>query len=368
MYFILHHIRRYDWLLTGAVFLLMILGLITLFSLSGVSPFPFLLRQLIWAGIGVVFLILASMVDFRFFRTQSFAVLIFYILVVFLLLAVLLGNFAVRGVAAWLKFGNVFLQPVELAKLSLIVFLAKFFSKRHIEIYRMKHLAVSGLYFAIPILLVLAQPDLGSAIVLAGIWIAIIVFSGMKLRHFLALMLIVSLLAGGAWSFTLKPYQKARITTFLNPYSDPQGAGYQMIQSMIAVGSGQLWGKGLGYGSQTHLHFLPAAETDFIFAAFAEEWGFVGILVMLSLIFLILGRIIRIGITASDNFSRLYTIGFAALIFIQSFIHIGMNMGVMPITGLPLPFVSYGGSSLVTLLIGVGILQNIKINSRREIE
>ena len=188
MYFILHHIRRYDWLLTGAVFLLMILGLITLFSLSGVSPFPFLLRQLIWAGIGVVFLILASMVDFRFFRTQSFAVLIFYILVVFLLLAVLLGNFAVRGVAAWLKFGNVFLQPVELAKLSLIVFLAKFFSKRHIEIYRMKHLAVSGLYFAIPILLVLAQPDLGSAIVLAGIWIAIIVFSGMKLRHFLALM------------------------------------------------------------------------------------------------------------------------------------------------------------------------------------
>ncbi len=137
-----------------------------------------------------------------------------------------------------------------------------------------------------------------------------------------------------------------------------------MIQSMIAVGSGRVWGKGVGYGSQSHLNFLPEAETDFIFATYAEEWGFAGVLIMISLLFFILWRIMRIGLHSADNFSRLYTLGFAAMIFVQSFIHIGMNMGVLPVTGITLPFVSYGGSSLITLLIGLGILQNIKINSR----
>lgn len=352
----------------GAVFLTVIFGLLSLFSLSGISPFQFFERQLIWVLVGTLAMVLASFVDFRVFRTQSAAVLSFYVFSVFLLVLVLAGSFAVRGVEAWLKFGSVFLQPVELVKLALIILLAKFFSKRHIEIYRIRHLLVSGVYMAIPTGLVLAQPDLGSAIILMAIWIAIIVFSGMKLRHFLLLAVLLSLVAWGAWNFTFEPYQKARITAFLNPYSDPRGAGYQMIQSMIAVGSGQVWGKGLGYGSQTHLHFLPEAETDFIFAAFAEEWGLVGVVVMLALFLIVLWRIIRIGAFASDNFSRLYTLGFAALIFVQAFIHIGMNMGILPVTGLPLPFVSYGGSSLVTLLAGMGIVQNIKINSRREIE
>lgn len=362
------HLKKYDGLLMGAVFLLLIFGLFSLFSLSGVSPFQFFQRQLIWTLVGILALFLASLVDFRVFRTQSAAVLIFYVFSVFLLVLVLAGSFAVRGVEAWLKFGSVFLQPVELVKLALIILLAKFFSKRHIEIYRLQHLLVSGIYLAIPAGLVLMQPDLGSAIILVAIWIAVVVFSGMKLRHFLLLLVVSSLFVWGAWNFTLVPYQKARITAFLNPYSDPRGAGYQMIQSMIAVGSGQVWGKGLGYGSQTHLHFLPEAETDFIFAAFAEEWGLVGVVIMLALFLIVLWRIIRIGALASDNFSRLYTLGFAALIFVQAFIHIGMNMGILPVTGLPLPFVSYGGSSLVTLLAGVGIVQNIKINSRREIE
>ena len=140
-----------------------------------------------------------------------------------------------------------------------------------------------------------------------------------------------------------------------------------MLQSMIAVGSGRVWGKGLGYGSQTHLHFLPEAETDFIFAAFVEEWGFIGTIILLLLLLIVLWRIVRIGMYSSDNFSSVYCHGFAAWIFVQSFIHIGMNMGVLPITGITLPFVSYGGSSLVTLLIGVGIVQNIKINARRAV-
>ncbi|QQG45390.1 MAG: rod shape-determining protein RodA [Candidatus Sungiibacteriota bacterium] len=365
---ILAHVSRFDWLLQGAVFLLTGLGILSLFSLSGVSPLPYFERQLLWAGVGIVLLLAASSIDFRLFRTQSFAVFIFYVLTVVLLVAVLTASFKIRGVDAWLKFGNVLFQPVELVKLALVILFAKFFSKRHIEIYRVEHLLVSGLYLIIPTSLVLLQPDLGSAVVLISIWVAIVVFSGMKLRHFFALLLIAALIIGGAWLGALKPYQKTRITSFFDPYADSRGAGYQVLQSMIAVGSGQLRGKGLGYGSQTHLHFLPEAETDFIFAAFAEEWGFVGTIFMLLLFLIVIWRVVRIGMNASDNFSRLYTLGFAALIFTQSFIHIGMNMGALPITGITLPFVSYGGSSLVTLLAGVGILQNIKINSRREIE
>lgn len=365
---VVSNIRRYDWPLMGAVFLLVSLGLITLFSLTGVSTFPFLGRQLIWSLIGIAALGLASFIDFRLFRTLGLIVLLFYLFSVFLLITVLAGNFTIRGTAAWIQIGDILIQPVELTKLAVIILLAKFFSKRHIEIYRVRHILVSGLYVVIPAGLVLLQPDLGSAAVLITIWVFMVIFSGMKLRHFFFLLALAGLFSWIAWAFILAPYQKARITSFVDPYIESQGAGYQMIQSMIAVGSGQLWGKGLGYGSQTHLHFLPEAETDFIFAAFAEEWGLVGVAVMLALIFIVLWRIVYIGMRASDNFSRLYTLGFAVLIFVQSFIHIGMNMGVLPVTGLTLPFVSYGGSSLVTLLAGVGIVQNIKINSRREIE
>lgn len=365
---IIDHMTRYDWLLMGAVLLLMAFGIISLFSLSGVSAFPFFERQLVWAGTGLAALIAASFIDFRLFRTQSYVVFLLYCATVVLLLATLASNFAVRGVTAWLSFGNVLFQPVEPAKIALVILFAKFFSKRHIEIYRLQHLAVSGFYLAVPTALVLLQPDVGSAMVLVILWVAIIVFSGMRVRHFIMLLALAAALAAVAWFFFLEPYQQARITAFLNPYADSQGAGYQMIQSMIAVGSGRIWGKGLGYGSQTHLHFLPEAETDFIFAAFAEEWGFAGSAMMIGLFTVVLWRIIRIGQLSADNFSRLYAVGFAALVFSQAFIHIGMNVGVLPITGLTLPFVSYGGSSLVTLLVGVGILQNIKINSRREIE
>lgn len=365
---VLAHISRFDWLLAASVLLLIGIGVMSLYSLSGVSPFPFFERQLVWVGIGVCLLLASSFVDFRIFRTQSAAVLLFYAVSVLLLTAVLVAGIYVRGIRAWLTLGGVALQPVELAKLALVILLAKFFSKRHIEIYRIRHLLVSGLYMAVPMGLVLLQPDLGSAAVLFLIWAAVVLFSGMKVRHFFLLVFISCLAAFLAWQFALAPYQKGRIVSFLDPYRDPQGAGYQMIQSMIAVGSGQIWGKGLGYGSQSHLHFLPEPQTDFIFAAYAEEWGFVGTVILLGLFAVVLWRIIRIGVRAQDNFSRLYTLGFAALIFTQAFIHIGMNMGVLPVTGLPLPFVSYGGSSLVTLLIGVGIVQNIKINARREVE
>ncbi len=364
----LSEIRRYDWFLIGAVLLLMGLGFLSLFSLSAVSSFPFFRRQIFWACLGIIFFFFFSAVDFRIFRFSTVAVFILYAISVLLLGAVLIAKVRIRGAASWLFLGGLTLQPVEIAKIALVILLAKFFSKRHIEIYRVQHLAVSGLYVAIPAALVLLQPNLGSAIVLVFIWLAVVVFSGMKLHHFLFLVAIAGVLAWGGWHFALHPYQQRRITSFIDPYADPKGGGYQMIQSMIAIGSGRVWGKGLGYGSQSHLHFLPEPETDFIFATYAEEWGFVGSMVLLAALAMLLWRIIRIGIEAHDNFSRLYSIGFAALVFSQSFIHIAMNMGALPITGITLPFVSYGGSSLVTLLAGVGILQNIRMNARSEVE
>ena len=352
----------------GAVLLLVAIGLMSLYSLSGVSGFPFFKRQIIWAMVGVVLLVVSSTVDFRLFRTQSSMVFLFYLVSVLLLGLILIVGARIRGIKAWFQVGGVAIQPVELAKLALVILLAKFFSKRHIEIYRIRHLLVSGLYLVAPVLLVLVQPDLGSAIVLMSVWLVVVLFSGMKLRHFAFLLLAAVLVAVMGWSLVLLPYQKARIVSFVDPYHDPHGAGYQMIQSMIAVGSGTMWGKGLGYGSQSHLHFLPEPETDFIFATYAEEWGYAGALILLGLFFVVLWRIVQIGIRAQDNFSRLYTLGFAALIFTQVFIHIGMNMAVMPITGINLPFVSYGGSSLVIFLIGIGIVQNIRMNARREVE
>jgi rod shape determining protein RodA len=365
---LLSHLGRFDWLLAGAVLMLVAIGLISLYSLAGVSALPFFRRQLVWAGVGLALLIVSSLLDFRLFRTQSAVVFAGYLLSVAFLALILAVGARIRGIRAWFQVGGIAIQPVELAKLMLVILLAKFFSKRHIEIYRIRHLIVSGAYVLVPASLVLLQPDLGSAIVMVTVWICVVLFSGMKVRHLAGLILMGGVAAAVAWSALLLPYQKSRIVSFLDPYRDPKGAGYQMIQSMVAVGSGRVWGKGLGYGSQSHLHFLPEPQTDFIFAAYAEEWGYVGTLILLALFFVVLWRIMRIGIGAKDNFSRLFTLGFAALIATQSFIHIGMNMAIMPITGITLPFVSYGGSSLIMSLVGIGIVQNIKINARKEIE
>ena len=225
MNFIFSHIRRYDWLLFGALLLLMGLGFLSLFSLSGVSPFPFFTRQIFWAGVGMVFFFIFSMADFRIFRISTIAVFFLYALSVVLLGIVLVARVKIRGAASWLSLGGLTVQPVEVAKLALIILLAKFFSKRHIEIYRVQHLAVSGLYVAVPALLVLLQPNLGSAIVLVSIWLAVVLFSGMKLHHFLLLMLIAGLAGYGGWHLVLHPYQQSRITSFVDPYADPGAAG-----------------------------------------------------------------------------------------------------------------------------------------------
>ncbi|MDO8500009.1 MAG: rod shape-determining protein RodA [bacterium] len=357
-------LRNLDWVLFAATFLLVTLGLVALWSLS---PGHFFLRQLVWILIGTAALLFFTFFDYRIFANHGGALFAVFASAVLLLAAFYFFGPKTRGVARWFWFGSVAVEPVEFVKLLLILILAKYFSRRHIEIYQIRHLFISGFYAFLPAFFVMLQPALGSALILVALWVFFIIFSGIRFRHLAITFMGFAVLALVAWYGVLAPYQKGRIITFLDPYRDPQGAGYNAIQAMITVGSGQTLGKGIGYGTQSHLNFLPEAETDFIFAAFSEETGFLGVMILFSFFIFFLYRVLKVGLNARDNFSKLFVLGFAALVFLQAMVHIGMNMGLMPVTGTTLPFISYGGSSLVTLMAGVGILQSIRINSRSDI-
>ena len=355
-----------DWLLIGVVLVLVQIGLIAVWSFSPPLSHVFE-KQILWVVVGLAAFLGFSLLDYRVFRNHGLFLVALYAIVVCVLGGLLVAGPVTRGVRAWLNVGGAGIQPVEVAKLVLVLVLAKYFSRRHIEISRIRHLIISGLYVGFAAILVLKQPDLGSALILGAIWLAVVFFSGIQLRHLAIFFLLTLVLSGIAWTSLLLPYQKARITGFLDPYRDPRGTGYNTIQAMIAAGSGKIWGKGIGYGTQSHLNFLPEAETDFIFAAFTEETGFIGAILLLGLFGVFFWRITRTGIQAEDNFSKLYVLGFLASVFSAFFIHIAINLGLLPVTGIGLPLISYGGSSLITTLAGLGILQSIHINSRPEV-
>ena len=226
--------------------------------------------------------------------------------------------------------------------------------------YRIQHIILSAIYFGVPFALVFFQPNLGSGGLLILLWLIILLVSGLKLRHFLAIMALGVIFATLAWTFVLHDYQKSRIISFLEPELDPLGIGWSQLQSKIAIGNGGIWGTGIGKGTQTQHGFLTEPHTDFIFSAIGEEFGLVGIGTVFILFFVLLWRVFKIGIMAESNFPRLFSIGFGALLIIQFAVNIGMNIGFLPIVGLPLPFVSYGGSSLLMLFFGLGVLQSIK--------
>jgi len=241
----------------------------------------------------------------------------------------------------------------------LILLLAKYFSKRHMEISAFKHIFVSGMYAGILGLLVLLQPDFGSAVTVFTIWAGMVFVSGISKKHIIFLGLVVVASVASAWNFGFKEYQKQRIINFIHPLADVRGSGYNQYQAVIAVGSGQLWGKGVGYGTQSKLKFLPEYQTDFIFAAFAEEWGFVGTLILLILYGLLLARIIYIGLHGASNFEMLFSGGVLILFLSHIIVNVGMNMGLLPVTGITLPFMSYGGSHLLTEFTALGILSSM---------
>jgi len=277
------------------------------------------------------------------------------------LLGVFVFGEPIRGAASWIKIGIFNIEPVEFAKLVMILILAQYFSLRHIELYRIRHIIASGIYIGVPAILVFFQPDFGSAMVLVFLWIATMIIAGIKIHQLIALFLIGVILLSVAWLGLLKDYQKDRIISFLNPYVDPQGSSYQRIQSVIAVGAGQFWGRGLGQGSQSQLDFLPEQHTDFIFASIAEEWGFVGVLILFIFFFLLFWRIIKIALKAENNFARLFCVGALIVFLFQVFVNIGMNLGILPIAGISLPLVSYGGSNLLISFITLGIIQSIAV-------
>jgi rod shape determining protein RodA len=237
--------------------------------------------------------------------------------------------------------------------------LAKYFSRRHVEIDNFKHIFISGIYALIPFLLVFFQPDFGAAIIIFFVWFGMTLVSGISKRHLLFVVGAGAVVFVFLWNFAFHSYQKDRIINFIQPLSNIHGSGYNVYQSTIAVGSGQLLGKGVGFGTQSRLKFLPEYETDFIFAAFAEEWGFIGVLLLFILLGLIVWRILHIALLGSTNFEILYGIGIAIYFMSHFIINIGMNIGIMPVTGITLPFMSYGGSHLLTEFIGLGILMGM---------
>jgi rod shape determining protein RodA len=260
------------------------------------------------------------------------------------------------GAKSRFNIGIFSIQPSDPAKLILIIVLAKYFSKRHELIGDFKHIVISGVYAFTIFGLVFIQPDFGSAIILFFVWFGMILVAGIKLRHLLAVFLLGAVTFGLMWQFAFHPYQKERIMTFLNPLADIQGAGYNAYQSTIAVGSGELIGKGIGYGTQSKLLFLPEYETDFIFAAFAEEWGLIGVLLLFSGFGIVIWRLLYHAVTGASNFETLFATGVAILITSHFFVHIGMNIGLLPVTGTTVPFLSYGGSHLVTEFVAVGMV------------
>lgn len=350
-----------DWILFCATLPILAAGLVTMNSFTGDSQL--FLRQLTWIVVSLGIFIGLSFIDFRFLRKSWVSVLLFLASCALLLSLFTLGKVS-HGAVSWFSLGFFSFQPADIIKLVLIIVLAKYFSRRHIEIAHVRHIIVSGLYALVIFLLVLMQPDFGSAVIIFFIWLGMVLVSGISKKHLLAMLLLGLVVFGAMWTFVFHDYQKDRIISFINPLTDIRGAGYNAYQSTVAVGSGQLWGKGLGYGTQSRLKFLPEYQSDFIFAAFAEEWGFIGVIILFVLYGIVIWRVILISLHGATNLEILYGAGIAIFLIVQFIINIGMNMQLLPVTGQTLPFMSYGGSHLVTEFAGLGILMGMRKNSR----
>ncbi|MFA5132379.1 MAG: rod shape-determining protein RodA [Candidatus Paceibacterota bacterium] len=349
---ILSSLRIYDVTLFVAMLSVLIAGLFTMSSFEGHDSYFW--KQGLWIIVTLSAFLFVSQFEYRFLKqTRTVLTLYFFVLAILTLLFVL-GHVS-KGAQSWFQFAGVAFQPADLMKLSLIIVLAKYFSRRHIEIANIRHIIISGVYAFIPFVLVVLQPDFGSAMVLFAIWLGMVLVSGISKKHLFAVFAIGVISFSLAWKLVFKPYQKARIMNFVYPLQDIRGTGYNAYQSTIAVGSGGLLGKGIGYGTQSRLNFLPEYKTDFIFAAYAEEWGFIGTILLLIFYSIILYKLALYALVADSTFEALFTYGVLIWLLTHIAINIGMNLGVMPVTGIPLPLMSYGGSHLLAECLALGI-------------
>lgn len=351
----MRHLKSIDWILYALIILLLIFGIVIIFSITYHTPKQNLaISQLIYIVLGLGLLVLFTSIDYR---TLSSASTILYIIGLALLILVLILGRTKLGSTRWINFGFFNFQPSEIFKVILILTLSNFLAKKE-EINRADFLLYMGM-IALPILLVLLEPDLGTAIIY--LLLGAVLFLARRARevYLLAAGAITATLAPIFWFFILRNYQRERILTFLDPRRDPFGSGYNVLQSTISVGSGGWLGRGLGHGTQSQLNFLPIQHTDFIFATLAEELGFIGAGLLLILFLILIVRIVSIAIQAKDGLGRYLAIGVAAMIIFQVLINVGMNIGLMPVTGIPLPLISHGGSSLFSTMIALGIAASI---------
>lgn len=345
--------RGIDWLTLLVTIPIIGAGLLTMYSFTGENRF--FEHQLVWVLISVTIALLIAHFDVRVLARAKILVTLYSVSLGLLLILFLIGS-VFNGAQSWFSFGGFSFQPSDPMKLVVILMLAKYFSRRHVEIAHPKHVLISGLYAVIPFMLVFLQPDFGSAVIILAIWLGMALVAGISKRHLLALGVLGLILLGMLWFFVFKPYQKARILTFLNPTTDLTGSGYNAYQSTVAIGSGQLIGKGVGFGTQSRLQFLPEYETDFVFAAFAEEWGFIGVCFLLIFFSVLIWKIITTALEGASNFETLTCVGIAIYFMTHIAINIGMNLKLLPVTGITLPFMSYGGSHLVTEYAALGIV------------
>ncbi|CAN2039356.1 SEDS family protein MrdB [Candidatus Magnetomoraceae bacterium gMMP-15] len=356
-------IQSFDWVLLIITLALIGVGLTALYSVvhaeGALSQSSLYIKQILWVGVGLVVMLFFLFFNYKLLDRWHYLV---YGGCIGLLIAVLFFGRMIAGSKRWLVLGPVSIQASEVAKIAIIIILARYYSRFASEKgLSLKELLIPFIYTAIPCIFILTQPDLGTTMVLLLIAGSITLFVKIRKGALIFLITVCAIAVTLLYSFLLEDYQRQRLSTFINPGSDPLGSGYHIIQSKIAIGSGMLTGKGFLKGTQNALSFLPEQHTDFIFSVFAEEWGFSGgcVIILLYLWLIVWG--LRIANISRDPFGKILAVGVCAMIFWQVVINIGMVMGLMPVVGVPLPFISYGGSSVVTTMLGVGILLNISM-------
>lgn len=362
----LKQIYNFEWKFLGVVLLISAVGILTIYSathsIATHSAAPYYEKQIYWIAIGLIFLFLAAAIDYHTVIKYAYVI---YGITLLLLIMVLIKGRTGLGAQRWLALGPLSFQPSELAKLAIIIFLARYFSdKKPSGGFRIKELILPAALVFIPVLLILKQPDLGTALMALFIFVMITLLAGVRMRSLLVFIFVnvmaIPFIAHYFWGM-LKGYQKNRILAFFNPEIDPQGIGYHIIQSKIAVGSGGFFGKGLFQGTQNKLKFIPEKHTDFIFSVFAEEWGFIGVLVLLTLYLILILWGITIAYKAKDRSGALLAAGIVCMTTFYFIVNVGMTIGIMPVVGIPLPLMSYGGTSIITTMIALGLLINIKM-------
>ncbi len=359
------YLKNFDWIIFSAVILLSAFGLMEIYSVAlglGSHDLVNFYKQIFFVGLGIVLLFTFTFIDYHFLKSLSKYL---YWLGVLILVAVLIFGQALNGTKGWFVIAGFGIQPVEFIKIILIIFLSGYFSNLATKVKTIRHFSFSLISTLVFAGLIILQPDFGSALVLMAIWLVMVIMAGFDKKYFIVIGLAAVVLSGVAW-FTFKDYQKQRITTFLNPSyeSCAKEDCYNSLQAIIAVGSGGLTGKGVGFGSQSQLKFLPEAQTDFIFSVVAEELGFLGVILVLSFFGVLYFRSISALKKINNDFGIYFILGLLGFILTHMFVNIGMNIGLLPIVGLPLPFISYGGSATLALFTAIGIMENIIIKSK----